>query len=253
MRAEARLGDADRFLERHAAIGVLAVEDAPVGEHQSIRRHARAARRPPSASIVARALGRLNRRVAHHQRDAARVRAEIDRREIGVAGDRAHVERIDAEHLRHHRHQHVVRSLADLGGAAEHGDAAAAIQLQLHAGVRQVVPVDRQAGAGEIRRAREADAAAERQLAELLAASSIARRPAGCTRRGRWCRRAGSSRSASRAARRCRAAARRDRSSRRSAILSSCTSWPKRDCGVPWPRFGPHGGLLVKTRQPRKR
>ena len=118
---------------------------------------------------VARALGRLDRGVAHHQRDAARVRTEIDRREIGVAGDRAHVERIDAEHLRHHRHQHIVRSLTDLGGAAEHGDAAAAIELELHAGVRQVVPVDRQAGAGEIRRAREPDAAAERQLAELLA------------------------------------------------------------------------------------
>ena len=33
-----------------------------------------------------------------------------------------------------------------------------------------------------------------------------------------------------------------------SAILSSCTSWPKRGCGVPWPRLGPHGGLLVNTR-----
>ena len=33
-----------------------------------------------------------------------------------------------------------------------------------------------------------------------------------------------------------------------SAILSSCTSWPKRGCGVPWPRLGPQGGLLVKTR-----
>ena len=75
-----------------------------------------------------------------------------------------------------HRHQHVVRALADLGRAAERGDAAAAIELQLHAGVRQVVPVDRQARAGEIRRARQADAAAERQLAELVAPVRIARR-----------------------------------------------------------------------------
>ena len=59
-----------------------------------------------------------------------------------------------------HVDQHIVRSLADLGRAAEHGDAAAAIELQLHARVRHVVPVDRQAGAGEIRRAGEADAAA---------------------------------------------------------------------------------------------
>jgi len=35
-----------------------------------------------------------------------------------------------------------------------------------------------------------------------------------------------------------------------SAILSSCTSWPNRGCGVPCPRFGPHGGLFVKTRAP---
>src|SRR3954466_16053432 len=33
-----------------------------------------------------------------------------------------------------------------------------------------------------------------------------------------------------------------------SAILSSCTSWPKRGCGVPCPRLGPHAGLLVNTR-----
>jgi hypothetical protein len=33
-----------------------------------------------------------------------------------------------------------------------------------------------------------------------------------------------------------------------SAILSSWISWPKRGCGVPWPRLGPQGGLLVKTR-----
>ena len=35
-----------------------------------------------------------------------------------------------------------------------------------------------------------------------------------------------------------------------SAILSSWTSWPNRGCGVPCPRLGPHGGLLVKTRAP---
>ena len=34
-----------------------------------------------------------------------------------------------------------------------------------------------------------------------------------------------------------------------SAILSSCTSWPKRGCGVPWPRLGPQGGLLVNVLQ----
>ena len=117
---------------------------------------------------IARALGGLDRGVAHHQRHAAGVGAEIDRRQIGVAGDRPHVDRVDAQHLRHARHQHVVGSLADLGRAAERGDAAAAIELQLDAGVRHVVPVDRQAGAGEVRRAGEADPAAGRQLAERV-------------------------------------------------------------------------------------
>ena len=59
--------------------------------------------------------------------------------------------------------------MTDLGGAAERGDAAAAIEFQLHAGMRHVVPVNRQAGAGEIRRAGDADAAAERQLAKRVA------------------------------------------------------------------------------------
>ncbi len=33
---------------------------------------------------------------------------------------------------------------------------------------------------------------------------------------------------------------------RRSEILSSETSNAKRGCTLPWPRLGPHGGLLVK-------
>src|SRR6185369_8759102 len=54
------------------------------------------------------------------------------------------------------------------GRAAERRHAAAAIELELHAGVRHVVVVDRQAGAGQIRRAGDADAAAVRQLAERV-------------------------------------------------------------------------------------
>ena len=38
-----------------------------------------------------------------------------------------------------------------------------------------------------------------------------------------------------------------------SAILSSWTSWPKRGCGVPCPRFGPHGGLFVNVRHASNR
>ena len=35
-----------------------------------------------------------------------------------------------------------------------------------------------------------------------------------------------------------------------SAILSRWTSRANRGWGVPWPRFGPQGGLFVKTRHP---
>ena len=206
-----------------------------------------------SATMLARAFGRLNRRVAHHQRDAARVRPEIDRRQIGVAGDGAHIERIDAEHLRHDRHQHIVRALADFRGAAEHRHAAAAIELQLHAGVRQVIPVDREVPAPD--RYDEQASPMPRPSGSLrnFSRHPSDRRRAGCTRRARWCRCAGNWRSRYPPARSM--PSRRSAGSfcRPSAILSSCTSCPKRDCGVPCPRFGPHGGLLVNTRQPRKR
>jgi hypothetical protein len=35
-----------------------------------------------------------------------------------------------------------------------------------------------------------------------------------------------------------------------SAMRSRCTSKANRGWGVPWPRFGPQGGLLVKIRHP---
>ena len=72
---------------------IVGDEDAPLREHEALRRRRRAARRPRRRAALAHALRRLDRGVAHHQRDAARVRAEVDRREVGVAGDAAHVER----------------------------------------------------------------------------------------------------------------------------------------------------------------
>ena len=91
-------------------------------------------------------------------------RPEVDRRQVGVAGDGADVERLDAEDLRHASDEHVVRSLADLGRAAERRHAAAAIQLELDGGVRHVVPVNRQARAREVRRAGQSQTAARSEL-----------------------------------------------------------------------------------------
>jgi hypothetical protein len=117
---------------------------------------------------VAQALGRLDRGVAHHHRHPARVRAEIDRRDAGVAGDDAHIERIDAEHLCDDGGEHVVRPLPDLGRAAEHRDLPAAVEQQLHPRLRHLVPVDRQTRAAQIRAAGDPHAAPSGELAMLV-------------------------------------------------------------------------------------
>ena len=58
--------------------------------------------------------------------------------------------------------------MTDFGGAAEEGYAAAAIEFKLHAGVRHFVPVNGQTGAGEIRGAGDAEAAAFGEFAEIF-------------------------------------------------------------------------------------
>ena len=94
---------------------------------------------------VARPLGRLDRGVAHHERHAARVAAEIDGREARVAGDDADVERLEPEDLGDARRQDVVAALADLGSAAERRDLARAVEPELDSSVWHVVPVNGQA------------------------------------------------------------------------------------------------------------
>ena len=173
-RAECCLGELHGFRERDTDRWVLGIEHAAIGEHEPVFRDRELARHGVCQK-VSRALGGLDGRVAHHQRHAARVRAEIDRRQIGVARDGADVDWIDAEDFRHAGDQDIVRALTDFGGAAERGDAAAAIELQLHAGMRHVVPVDREPCARQIRRTGQSDAASERQPAML-------RRPVGRAR-----------------------------------------------------------------------
>ncbi len=106
--------------------------------------------------------------MTHHHRHAAGVRTQVDRREAGVAGDAADLERVDPKYFGHARGEYVIGALADLGGAAEHRHLPAAIDEQLHARVRHLVPVDRQARAAQVRRAGDADAATVRQLAVLV-------------------------------------------------------------------------------------
>jgi len=73
-------------------------------------------------------LGRLDRRVATHERDARRVGTEIDGRQARVGWMHVHVLGIEAEHLGHEVGQDRVGALTDIGGAAEHGHTAAAVR-----------------------------------------------------------------------------------------------------------------------------
>ncbi len=73
-----------------------------------------------------------------------------------------------AERLGDQRREHVVRALAELGRAAVHGHLAAAVEQQLNARVRQLVPVDRNARAAHVGRACEPYSAPRRELAVLV-------------------------------------------------------------------------------------
>ena len=176
----------------------------------------------------ARAFGSLNRRVAGHQSHAARIAAEIDRRQIRVSRDDANVERIDAENFSDDVSENRIRALADIGRAAHHANAALPIEPQLHARLRHVVPVDRQARAADVRTASDADSFAVRQLAIVLRPSPKTcssnpnlRQLCRCTGPGPCCRCADSSRSPSSALTRCRRRIAAGSSFNCSAILSS--------------------------------
>src|SRR6267143_1811490 len=162
-RAELLLGEADRLREAQASV---LEKYLAVGEREPVRRHFELLC-SRSRDQVFQLLRGLNGCVAHHHGHPARVGAEVDRRDAGISGHAAHVEGIDTQDFRHDGDEHVVGALPDLGSAAEHGDLAAAVEQQLHAALRHLVPVDRQPGAAEVRAAGQAYAAAVRKLLEL--------------------------------------------------------------------------------------
>ncbi|MDH5211189.1 MAG: hypothetical protein OEW96_05885, partial [Betaproteobacteria bacterium] len=100
------------------------------------------------------------------------TRLEYEPRSIGVMPvspvTQRMIPRVDAERLGDERGEHVVRALPELGGAAVHGNLAAAVEQQLHRRVRHLVPVDGDPGAAHVRRAGEAEAAAGPELAAPL-------------------------------------------------------------------------------------
>src|ERR1700676_125687 len=115
------------------------------------------------------ALGGLQGGVAGDDGDAAGIGAEVDGTQVRVAGVRANVEGVEAQNFGDDGGEDIVRSLADFAGAGENGDAAAAVDLELHCGLRHFVPIDGKARAGQIGGAGQSDAAAFRELAEFVA------------------------------------------------------------------------------------
>ncbi len=92
----------------------------------------------------------------------------IDRAQVRVRCDDAHVLGQHAQLLRHDHAHDRARPLADVVAAGERRHQAGPVDLQLDAGLRHLVRVDRVVRAGDVHRARDADAATERQLAVAL-------------------------------------------------------------------------------------
>src|SRR5205807_10293391 len=97
--------------------------------------------------------------VAGEEGDSPRVAPQVQPRHVGLGSGELNVLQRDAENLGHDRGQDVVRPMADVDRAAEQGDATTAVQLELHLGVRHVVPVDGGAGTAQVGADGKAEAA----------------------------------------------------------------------------------------------
>ncbi len=110
-------------------------------------------------------LARLARRQPDHEGDAARVGAQVDRREIGVGRDDGHLARIAAHLLGGDLAEERVDALPDVGGAAEDRHAAGAVELHQHTALRHLVGIDGISRAADVHRAGHAQPAPAAQLA----------------------------------------------------------------------------------------
>jgi hypothetical protein len=245
-----RLGQVERL-----AIGICRpVSRASIARPpaSSTRRAAPPTPRRPRPAPALQLARRVEAGVAEHEGDARGVGAQVHRGEVGVGGEHAHVVERHAELLADDVGDQRVRALADVARAGEDGDAPGAVDLQLHRALRHPVRVDRVVGPGDVAAPRHPDAAAEGQL-PVLRFQSLARSTAS-----RHCRKPLEVTRSSLTVRVISPMKLRRRSSigsmpSRSASLSSVTSKAKRGCTLPCPRFGPHAGLLVKTRVLSKR
>src|SRR6267378_2380131 len=164
--AEARFGQADSFVEGHSFFRRGGIKNRFFGETQALLGHFEAngdrfGKQFPGA------LGRLQGGIAGHDGDAAGIGAEVDRSQVRVAGEEADVEGIDAKNFGDDSCQDIVGALADLRGAAENGDAAAAVELELDPGLRHFVPIDGKSRARQVSGTGDSDTAAFGQFPEF--------------------------------------------------------------------------------------
>ena len=162
-------------------------EHAPLRKHDALGQHFELFRRRADQH-VARAPGGLQRRVAHHQGYAARVRTEVDRRDAGIAGDAAHFLGADAQGFRDDRGEHIVRALTDFGRAAEYRHLAAAIEGELHARSAASCSSRSKRPRRTCTNCRQCRRRGLGAACRAFASSRNPRPPAGCIRPGRCCR-----------------------------------------------------------------
>ena len=162
-----RLGEHRRVRERDELVGISPVIDPAICREQSVLRHLEllgGGRDEQRAQLQRSVL----HRVACHERHAARVAPEIDRRERRIARDDVDVARKYSQGLRRDRGEHVVGALTDLRRTAHDRHAAAAIDADLRSGVGHLVPVDRQPGTGDVGAAGESQALSPTERAAAL-------------------------------------------------------------------------------------
>src|SRR6267142_1164286 len=165
--AEASFGQADGFVEGHSLFRRGRIKNRFVGETQPLLWHFetngdRFGKQFPGAFRC------LQSGIAGHDGDAARIGAEVDRPQVRVAGKKADVEGVDAKNFGNDSSQDIVGALADFRGAAENGDAAAAVELELNSGLRHLVPVNGKSRPCQVSGTGEPEAAAFGQFPEFL-------------------------------------------------------------------------------------
>src|SRR5215813_12025511 len=106
--------------------------------------------------------------IACHESHAAGIAAEINGREVGVACDDAYIDGINPKHFGDDIRKDRIGTLTNFRRPAKDGYEAAALQFELHAGLRHLVVVDWGLGSGHVGATSDSNSLSVRQLPELV-------------------------------------------------------------------------------------